>query len=167
MTETEVNNWQIRINVFGNTNHTIEIVEAIEKLKLGYDIRLLNIDKDEGEVDDETQNKCHSCGRMDSSLHQYVCDACLLLEKEERQQEHDTKYDNGKRGTEWDYVSRCTNCGEPTKYESIECYWHCIGDKCDNTLIDTTANANGFDASKETIEELKELKKEHSHAEWI
>lgn len=167
MTETEINNWQIRINVFENTNHTIEIVEAIENLKLGYDIRLLNIDKDEGEDDDKTQIKCNSCGQLDGALHNYVCDTCLILEKEQRQKEHDEKYDDDKRGVDWDWVAHCPECGLPAAYDSDECYWYCPHGNCTNYLPDRSVNANEFDARETTQEELAELKKTYPFAEWI
>lgn len=167
MTETEPTNWQIRVSVFDTQENAYKITEAIEALNLGYDVRILNIDKGDNEVDDETHIFCKSCGRLDGALHDYVCDACLILEKEKQQQEEDAKYNDDKRGTEWDWVSFCPDCGTPTMYDTDGCYWYCINNDCDNNTRDTTVNAYDFDARKTTYSELMELKKKYPYTGWI
>lgn len=167
MTETEPTNWQIRVAVFDTQENAYKVVEAIEALNLGYNIRILNINRGDDECDDETQALCKGCGRVDTSLHDYVCDACLILEKEKRQQEEDAKYDDDKRGTEWDWVAFCPECGLPANYDSDECYWHCPHGNCTNCLPNRSVNANEFEAHRLTIAELTELKEKYSFVEWI
>ena len=163
-------NWQIRINVFGTTEEAYaahdSIANAMGRERFN-NIRLINIDKGEDEVDDETQIFCKSCGRLDGALHDYVCDACLILEKEKRQQEEDAKYDDDKRGTEWDWVAFCPECGLPANYDSDECYWYCPHGNCTNYLPDRSVNADKFEAHRLTIAELAELKKKYAFAEWV
>jgi len=163
----ENTNWQIRVNIFDTQENAYKITEAIEALKLGYNTRILNIDKGNCESDDETQRCCTRCGRMDDRLHDYICDACLILEKEKRQKEHNEKYDDDKREVEWDWVAFCPECGIPSKHDSNECYWYCPSMDCDNNNQDTSVNACYSNARETTITELIELQKKYPYAKWI
>lgn len=106
-------NYQIRINVFDTQETAYKITEAIEALNLGYNVRILNIDKGEDEIDDETQIFCKACGKLGNALHNYVCDACLILEKEERQKEHDLKHP-----ITHGHVPYCTTVGPRQNYKT-------------------------------------------------
>lgn len=174
MTETEPINWQIRINLFGTTEEAYAAHDQITNVmgRERYDdIRLINIDKDEDEADDKIQAKCKACGRVSISLHDYVCDACLILEKEKRQQE-EIKFPDSQYLTTWGDMAICTDCNQPAAYRRIENggYWHCPNTACPN--IDTEHDQNccgkkAFDAKKVTKEELEEIRKQFTFAEWI
>lgn len=84
---TNKTNWQIRINVFDTEENAFRISDAIEVSRLGYNVRIINIDKDGGEDDDEMQFKCMGCGRMDSCLHSSMCNACLTELKRQMEEE--------------------------------------------------------------------------------
>lgn len=172
MPETEPTNWQIRVSIFDTQENAYKITEAIEALNLGYDVRILNIDKGDDEVDDETHIFCKSCGRLDGALHNYVCDACLILEKEKRQQEEETKFPDSQYLTTWGDMAICTDCNQPAAYRRIKNggYWHCPNPACPNIDTEHDQNCCGqktFDAKKVTKEELEEIRKQFPHAEWI
>lgn len=169
MIEMENTNWQIRINIFDNQNNAYKIIDAINKLELGYDIRILNIDKGDSEYDDEIQGCCTACGRMDSNLYDHVCDKCLMIEKAERQAEED-KYPDETYMIEWGHVAYCSQCNLPAAYDADDSFWYCPEPDCDNEHRVCDVNCCGskeFNVINVTKNELKEMKKEFSFAEWI
>ena len=166
---TENTNWQIRVNVYDDQDNAYEIIDAINKLELGYDIRILNIDKGDSEFDDELQFCCTACGRMDSNLFDRVCDTCLMIEKAKRQAEED-KYPEETYMVEWGHVAYCNQCNTPSKYNTDGAFWYCPESSCDNCLPLHDVNCCGsskFHAINATKNELIEIKKEFKWAEWI
>lgn len=169
MTETKPINWQIRINIFGTTEEAYAVHDTIANAmgrERFNDIRLINIDKGEGEVDDETQIFCKACGKLDGNLFDHVCDACLLKEKEEQQREEDAKYDEDKYEIEWGWVVFCNHCNRPAKYVNNNS-WCCIHDDRPNAAAELDSfNATKFHAERITKDELIRWQKKYPHAEW-
>ena len=164
----ENTNWQIRVNVYDNQDNAYKIIEAINKLELGYDIRILNIDKGDSESDDELQGCCKGCGCLDSSLHSNTCERCLDLEKKQAQENE--KYSDETYMVEWGHVAYCSQCNTPAKYAGDDAYWYCPEPGCSNCLPLKDVNCCGsteFYAINITKDKLKEIKKEFEWAEWI
>lgn len=80
---TKKTNWQIRINVFDSKENAFAITYKIEALGLGYNHRIINVDRDNQEMDDDEQCVCKECGRVDGNLHYNICEECLNKRKQE------------------------------------------------------------------------------------